>query len=121
MRILVVDDSKAMRMIVMRTLRQAGYGAHTIVEASSAKGALDSIHQDAPQLILADWNMGEMSGLDLLNALNTVGLKIKFGFVTSESTAEMAKLALEAGARFLLTKPFTADDLKAAVEKALEG
>ncbi len=115
MKILLVDDSKAMRMIVMRQMRQIGYGDSEFVEANNGKEALDSILSDPPSLVLSDWNMPEMSGIELLRALNDKSVKIPFGFVTSEGTPEMRQLASDAGARFLVAKPFTADDLQAAL------
>ncbi len=117
MRILLVDDSKAMRMIVMRQLRQIGYGDSEFVEANNGVEALDLIAKDAPSMVLSDWNMPEMSGIELLRALNEQQLRVPFGFVTSEGTPEMRQLAEEAGARFLVSKPFTADDLDAALKK----
>ncbi len=109
MKIMVVDDSKTMRMIVKRTLRQAGYGSHTVEEAANGKEALDSIKASKPDLVLCDWNMPEMNGIELLQTLNTDAVEVKFGFVTSEGTPEMRQTATENGALFLITKPFTAD------------
>ena len=115
MRILLVDDSKAMRMIVMRQMRQIGYGDSEFVEAVNGKEALAAILADPPSLVLSDWNMPEMSGMELLQALNEKDVRIPFGFVTSEGTPEMRTRAAEAGARFLVAKPFTAEDLQAAL------
>ena len=56
--------------------------------------------------------MPEMTGIEFLRALNAKGVEIPFGFVTSESTAEMVDPATEAGAMFLLAKPFTAEDMR---------
>ena len=112
MKFLVVDDSKTMRMIVKRTLRQAGYGEHEVVEAVNGKDGLEKAKEVSPDIILCDWNMPEMNGLEFLQALNTEGIKIKFGFVTSEGTPEMKKTAAENGALFLISKPFTADTFK---------
>ncbi len=111
MKILVVDDSRAMRRIVTRTIRQAGFEGHDIVEAENGKLALDAVAAESPDLILSDWHMPEMTGIEFLQALNEQGSEIPFGFVTSESTKEMVDLATEAGAMFLLAKPFTADDM----------
>lgn len=116
MKILLVDDSKAMRMIVMRQMRQIGYGDSDFVEAANGKEALDAILESPPGLVLCDWNMPEMSGIELLEALNDRRVRVPFGFVTSEGTPEMRQLATEAGARFLVAKPFTAEDLQAALE-----
>lgn len=109
MKILIVDDSKAMRTIVIRTLRMAGYGDHTFVEAINGVDALKVIDAEKPDIVLSDWNMPEMTGFELLKVLKKQGSKIKFGFVTSEGSAEMRRRAMEAGALFLITKSFTAE------------
>jgi two-component system chemotaxis response regulator CheY len=112
MKILIVDDSKAMRMIVKRTLRQAGFEDHTVEEAENGAQALQMITAAPPDMVLCDWNMPEMNGIDLLRELRKSGSPVKFGFVTSEGTSEMKNTALEAGALFLIIKPFTPDTFK---------
>lgn len=107
MKVLIVDDSKAMRMIVRRTLRQAGFEDCAATEASNGVEALKALETASPDLILCDWNMPEMTGIELLTKLHSDGHRVKFGFVTSESTPEMRDQAMEAGALFLITKPFT--------------
>lgn len=112
MKILVVDDSKAMRMIVIRNLRQAGYGEATVIEAENGAHGLTQVAAEAPNLILSDWNMPEMNGLEFLQKLRADGNSTTFGFVTSESTPAMRDQAIGAGAAFLLAKPFSADDFQ---------
>ncbi len=113
MKILIVDDSKAMRMIVRRTLQQAGFEqGHVVTEATNGAEALTSIRSSRPDLVLSDWNMPEMSGIELLTALRSEGVNVKFGFVTSEGTERMRAEASAAGALFLISKPFTADDFR---------
>ena len=90
MNILLVDDSKAMRMIVRRTLRQAGYGQETLSEASNGDEALQLVQSIRPDLLLCDWNMPGMSGLELLLKLKSSGFDAKFGFVTSEPQLPIA-------------------------------
>ena len=107
MKILVADDSKAMRMIVVRTLRQAGLNGHEIVEATNGREALDLTKKVKPDLILSDWNMPEMTGIEFLRALRAAGSAIPFCFVTSEGSDEMRALATEGGAMGLIAKPFT--------------
>ena len=109
MKILIVDDSKAMRMIVSRVLRQAGYGTAEFVEGSNGVEGLVAARAGDVDLVLSDWNMPEMTGIELLEALNKLDKKPKFGFVTSEGSPEMRRRAMEAGALFLITKPFTAE------------
>jgi len=115
-KILIVDDSKAMRMIVSRSLRQAGFGESTLIEASDGASALEIIRAEQPDVVLSDWNMPNMLGIDLLRAVRAEGCKVKFGFVTSEVSEATKQMAREAGAAFLLSKPFTADDIKTAMK-----
>ena len=106
MRILVVDDSKAMRMIVIRTLRQSGVEITEIAEGADGAEGLDLVGSFSPDLILSDWNMPNKSGIEFLTELRATGDTTPFGFVTSESNPAMREQALGAGAQFLLTKPF---------------
>jgi len=112
MRVLIVDDSKAMRMIVMRTLRQAGLADLATEEAANGVEAITAIRANCPDLVLSDWNMPEMNGIDLLKALRGENNQVKFGFVTSEGTADMRQLAKDSGALFLIAKPFTSETFK---------
>jgi two-component system chemotaxis response regulator CheY len=112
MKILIVDDSTAMRMIVKKTLRQAGYEGHTIEEAEDGAKALAAIKAGKPDLVLSDWNMPNMTGMQLLEALAGEGIKVPFGFITTEATPEMRAKATGAGAKFLISKPFTPESFK---------
>jgi len=117
MKILIVDDSKAMRMIVIRNLKQAGFDGHSFLEAANGAEGLKTILEAPPDLVLSDWNMPEMNGIDMLVELRKAGCQVKFGFVTSESTEDMRKRGLDAGALFMIAKPFTVD----IFQKTLEG
>ena len=119
MKLLIVDDSKAMRMIVNRTLKQAGFSGHAIVEASNGNEALAIIEKEKPDLVLSDWNMPEMKGIDLLRALREKGDRTRLGFITSESSPEIRHEAEEAGAAFVITKPFTPEAFQNALEEIL--
>lgn len=119
MKILIVDDSKAMRMIVTRTLRQAGFADHEYLEAADGVEGLAAVAAHAPDLVLSDWNMPELNGIDFLQALRSEGNQIRFGFVTSESTDAMRALAAQSGALFLIAKPFTADTFSDALSGVL--
>jgi two-component system, chemotaxis family, chemotaxis protein CheY len=119
MKILITDDSRVMRQIVTRTLRQAGYDGHDLVEASNGREALEVVAAEKPDVILSDWNMPEMSGLQFLQTLRAHGLSIPFGFVTSEGSEEMRTLASNSGATFLIAKPFTAEVFRDALQPVL--
>lgn len=115
MRILIADDSTVMRRIVTRTLRQAGVDCTDIVEVSDGRQAYDTILADPPDLVLSDWNMPEMTGIETLRAIRTAGSDVLFGFVTSEGSDEMRAQASAAGAAFLIVKPFTAEAFQDAL------
>ena len=86
MKILVADDSRVMRQIVIRTLRQAGYDDHDIVEAEDGADALAKVSSEKPDLVLSDWNMPNMTGIECLQAMRSSGSAVPFGFVTSEGS-----------------------------------
>ena len=69
MRILVADDSRVMRQIVIRTLRRAGYTDHTFLEAADGASALEMARTECPDLVLSDWNMPAPDGLEVLRRL----------------------------------------------------
>lgn len=109
MKILVTDDSAVMRKIVIRTIRQAGLGKHEIIEAGNGREGLAQVQAESPGLILSDWNMPEMNGIDFLKALRASGSTTPFCFVTSEGSEEMVDLASANGAIGVIVKPFTAE------------
>ena len=110
MRILLVDDSKAMRVIVRRQLGRLGVDDADVVEAANGTEALAAVHDAQPDLIVSNWNMPEMDGHQLLRTLRAEGNDVPLGFITSESTADMRMEASAAGALFVISKPFTAAD-----------
>jgi two-component system chemotaxis response regulator CheY len=114
-KILIVDDSTAMRMIVRKTLRQAGFEGHEFSETDDGMKALTAIKGSRPDLVLSDWNMPNMTGIELLENLNKDGIKVKFGFITTEATPDMRARAATAGASFLISKPFTPESFKTAL------
>ena len=120
MKILIVDDSKAMRMIVIRTLRQAGFGGHDLVEAVNGAEGLAALGKEAFDLVLSDWNMPQMNGIDFLRAARAAGNNVPFGFVTSEGTAAMRQQATDAGASFLIAKPFTAESFESTLKQFIK-
>ena len=119
MKVLVVDDSRAMRMIVMRTLRQAGFDDFKFTEAENGLKALQAVRADCPDLVLSDWNMPEMTGVELVAKLKEEAPDLKVGLITTESTPEMRQQAQAAGALFLVTKPVTAESLRIALDSVL--
>lgn len=119
MKVLIVDDSKAMRMIITRTLKQAGISNLTTIEAANGIEGLNMIAEHKPHAVLCDWNMPEMKGLDFLKTLRAGGNTTLFGFVTSECSPEVRNEATNAGAAFFIVKPFTPNTFEAALSPVL--
>jgi two-component system chemotaxis response regulator CheY len=119
MDVLLVDDSKTMRLLVHRALRQAGYRNLVVGEAENGAKALEKLSQEKATLILSDWNMPEMSGIEFLMKLRENRNMTPFGFITSEASEEIKSLAMTNGASFLITKPFQAEDVQAALDPIL--
>jgi two-component system chemotaxis response regulator CheY len=118
LRVLVVDDSRAMRMIIRRELR-TGIDLYDIVEADCGTAALAAIRAGGVDLVLSDWNMPEMTGIELLESLRRERWTGPLGFITSESGRATRIRAYQAGASFVVTKPFTGDSLSRQVTHAL--
>jgi len=117
MNVLLVDDNKAMRLVVRRTLLETGVVNLRVHEAENGSDALAKLAAVEPDLILSDWNMPEMGGVDLLRELRARGCNVPFGFVTPEPpTAQMRERAFEAGAQFMLAKPLSAERLRDVLE-----
>jgi two-component system chemotaxis response regulator CheY len=107
MKALVVDDSRAMRLILTQMLKECGF---EVFEAKHGKEALQHLaaHTDM-SLALIDWNMPEMNGLQLLEALKNDGrfAELRRMMVTTESEMAYIAKAMEAGAHEYVMKPFT--------------
>lgn len=111
MNILIVDDSATMRMIVVKSLRQAGYEAATVVEASGAKEALQKLAAGGIDLMLSDVNMPDITGIELVKVVKMKMPNLPIVMVTTESSAEMKQQMIEAGANGIITKPFPPEEL----------
>ena len=119
MRVLVADDSRVMRQIVIRTLRQAGYDWWAVMEAPDGAAALEVVRTEQPDFVLSDWNMPGLSGIELLRTMRAQGFDTPFAFVTSEGSTEMREQAESAGALFLIAKPFTAEVFRDTIDPFL--
>jgi two-component system chemotaxis response regulator CheY len=111
--VLVVDDKKAMRQMVLRTLLETGLSGLRVEEAENGSDALAKLADVDPDVILSDWRMPEMNGVELLRELRSRGSAVKFGFVMPEApTPPMRERAFEAGAQFVLELPFSVERLR---------
>ena len=115
--VLVVDDFATMRRILKNILRQIGFT--NISEADDGKSALNMLKKQKFDLVLCDWNMPEMSGLELLKKVKADdGLKdIPFVMVTAEAQKDNIIQAVQAGVSNYVVKPFTAETINEKLEK----
>ena len=115
MRALIVDDSRTMRRIVGKVVKENGF--EFIVEAENGEEAMTRLRAataDAPlQLALVDWNMPVMDGLSFVKAARAEGFaELPIIMITTEGSMEYVTRAIEAGANEYLMKPFTKESLR---------
>jgi two-component system chemotaxis response regulator CheY len=119
MRILVVDDSKVARAVLRKVLREIGYT--DIEEAVDGLTALQTLQRAAFDLVISDWNMPNLDGLDLVQALRSSPLReIPVLMVSSESYLNRIVDVMRAGAQGYIRKPFTADALRAKIVEVMK-
>lgn len=107
MRALIVDDSRAMRAILGKAVREFGF---EVLEAGHGREALGKLREcGVPELMLIDWNMPEMNGMDLVKAVRADPTydSCRLVMVTTETEAAHIVLALQAGANEFIMKPFS--------------
>jgi two-component system chemotaxis response regulator CheY len=117
MRVLVVDDFSTMRRIVKNTLRQIGFT--NIEEAEDGQKAYDRLSVEKFDFVVSDWNMPNMTGIDLLRKVRaTPQIKdIPFLMVTAEAKQENIVEAIKAGVSNYIVKPFTVATLDEKIKK----
>ena len=112
LRALVVDDSRIMRSMVMESLRKTNLAEFEFTEAVDGQDAVQKFHKDKIDIIFADWNMPNMSGVDFARHVRGLGKTehIPIIMVTSEKTLSKMEEALDnAGANAFISKPFTVE------------
>jgi two-component system chemotaxis response regulator CheY len=116
-RILIVDDFPTMRKIVRGVLKQIGYS--NIEEAEDGVQAYEKLEKEQFDFVVSDWNMPNMTGLELLKAVraNPKTKQIPFLMVTAEADKENIVEAVKSGVSNYVVKPFNAGTLKEKIEK----
>ncbi len=120
-KILIVDDFATMRKIIKNILIQLGF--KEILEADDGTTALEILKKQKVDLIISDWNMPKMNGLELLKAIRRdENLKnIRFIMVTAEAQKDNVIEAIKCGVNQYVVKPFTPETLKEKLEKVFGG
>ncbi|ODS34211.1 MAG: response regulator [Candidatus Scalindua rubra] len=114
-KVLLVDDSAVMRKIIQRNIKESGMVVSEYAEAGDGAQALDMVTKDdSVDLILLDWNMPNMSGIDFIKSYRSLNLpkKIPIVMITTEGSTSKIQEAKDYGADGYLKKPFTADQLR---------
>lgn len=120
-KVLIVDDFATMRKVVRNLLKQVGY--EDIVEAEDGVMALKALKSQKIDVIVSDWNMPNMTGLELLKAVRADAelAKTPFLMVTAEALQDNVVAAVKAGVNNYIVKPFTAEVLNEKIKKIMEG
>ncbi|MCG9650904.1 response regulator [Vibrio brasiliensis] len=121
MKILIVDDSKATLEIVRRGLESFGYCRLSIKKTCDAREAITIAQEWHPEIVLTDWYMPEMTGLTLIEELMKLGDEIKIGMITTVDDQLQIKQAKQAGASFVLSKPFEDAELHRLLLPLVQG
>ncbi len=120
LRVLIVDDSRAIQAITRRTVAQCGFHPVEIQTASSGDEAMAIVSKQRIDLIITDWHMPQVSGLEMLQTLRQRGHRnVLVGFVTTERNPALMTEALQNGAAFIVHKPFEDAELIAKVRDKL--
>ncbi len=114
-RVLVADDSSTMRKIILRSLQAVG--VTETVEASDGAEAVSLFQPGQFDMVLTDWNMPAKTGLEVVREIREKDAKVPIIMVTTEAEKSRVMQAVQAGVSDYLVKPFTADTLRAKLEK----
>ncbi len=120
MKILVVDDMSSMRRIIKNTLKQLGYP--NVEEAEDGQKALEMVRKETFDLVISDWNMPNMNGLDLLKSIRQDPKLSVMPVLMVTTEAEMDHIleAIRSGVNSYILKPFTAETMKEKIDKVFK-
>lgn len=119
-KILIVDDFATMRRILKNILKQLGF--NNITEADDGTTALEELAKNSFDLIISDWNMPKMTGIELLKKVRSdpASKDIPFLMVTAEAQKQNVIEAVQAGVSNYVVKPFTAESISEKLEKIID-
>ena len=120
-KILIVDDSLPMRGVIKKTIKASGYGASEFFEAENGKHALAVLQENWLDVVITDYNMPEMNGMELIQAmkrddtLQTIPVLV----ITTEGSRQKVGEFIAQGAADYLKKPFTPEEIRTKLKNIL--
>lgn len=119
--VLIVDDSRPMRMVIKKTIRMSGFDVGEIFEASNGKEALNVLGDNWIDLVLTDYNMPHMNGLKLLDEMkkDEVLRRMPAVMITTERSQQRIQQFFEMGASDCITKPFTPEEIRQKLNRIM--
>ncbi len=117
-RVLVVDDAGPVVVLCVNILQSLGY---VVKGANRGEAAIELARKEPFDLIVVDYRMPGMDGFQVFEQVRALRPEMHFLLITAHGTADVTKKATEMGFGAILLKPFTSDELRVAVEKALAG
>ena len=122
-KLLIVDDSLSMRLIIKKMVEMSGFEAELLLEAGSGQEALKVLAENKVDLVLSDINMPEMSGMELLAKIkeDPALSSIPVVMISTEGSEERQREARELGASGYLMKPFQPEEVGAVLEEVIGG
>ncbi len=118
-KVLVVDDSSVMRQIIKNNLKQLGFDKDNLLDAQDGQEALNHLDARGIDLVISDWNMPRMTGIEFLRSVRSNGSHkaLPFLMVTSEADKEKIMEAVQAGVNQYIVKPFNATQLEEKIKE----
>lgn len=118
-KVMVVDDSSVMRQIIKNNLKQLGFEIANLLDAGDGEEALKKMNEGEVDLVISDWNMPRMTGIDLLKTVRSDDAlkELPFLMVTSEADKEKIMEAVQAGVNQYIVKPFNANQLEEKIRE----
>lgn len=121
--ILIVDDSIPMRAVLKKTLKASGFNVGRIFEAANGKEALQILKQEWMDLVLSDYNMPEMNGIEMLEEMkkDEVFRTLPVVIVSTEGSRERVDWFLKMGVAEYIRKPFTPEEIRSKLNGIMQG
>ncbi len=115
--VLIVDDSLPMRSVIKKTIKASGFNVGELFDAANGKEALGILKDEWLDLVVTDYNMPQMNGLELLSAMKKDALlkTIPVVVITTEGSQKRVNEFIEKGAAGYIKKPFTPEEIRTAL------